>query len=106
MLPQSKKRVEEKPEEPVAYPVVQNYYYGYQQYYYKAPKPKLESSGDAHKIRLWFYVLLVSILWWLGIGFLPLLFFLPYLLIPNFSFFYVMNFTAVILVIFRLLKQA
>ena len=66
MLPQSKKRVEEKPEEPIAYPVVQNYYYGYPQYYYKAPKPKLESSGDAHKIRLWFYVLLVPILWWLG----------------------------------------
>jgi len=82
MLPQSKKRVEEKPEEPVAYPVyVQNNYYGYPQYYYKAPKPKLESSGDAYKIRLWFYVILVPILWWLACGLiLPLIFFLPYFL--------------------------
>tara|TARA_B100000029_G_scaffold169637_1_gene165884 strand:- start:4 stop:861 length:858 start_codon:yes stop_codon:yes gene_type:complete len=61
----------------LAHPL-QIFYYGYQ-WYYKAPKPELKTTGDAYSVRLWFYVLLIPVLWWFGINFLPFLLFLPYL---------------------------
>ena len=57
---------------------LQIFYYGYQ-WYYRAPKPELKTTGDAYSVRLWFYVLLIPVVWWFGINFLPLLLFLPYL---------------------------
>ena len=78
MLPEPNKK-EGGGESPsyLAHPL-QIFYYGYQ-WYYKAPKPELKTTGDAYSVRLWFYVLLIPVLWWFGINFLPFLLFLPYL---------------------------